>query len=134
MILWCPFHEFELTHRDRLHSSAFLHFCCRQPLPPSSRHFPRKICKWTLAPKKERANKLTIPPAPRTGREGSKATKILELLRRDGGATLADLMQATEWQAHSVRGFLSGTLRKKIRLNVQSAKNEAGERSYLIAS
>jgi hypothetical protein len=87
-----------------------------------------------VAPKKERASKAAIPPIPRTGREGSKTTKILELLRRDGGATLADLMQATEWQAHSVRGFLSGTLRKKMKLNVQLEKSESGDKSYSILS
>jgi hypothetical protein len=94
-----------------------------------------------IAPKKTAARKVAPPPVkapkggtPRTGREGSKTAKILELLQRDGGATLAELMQATEWQAHSVRGFLSGTLRKKMMLALTSIKRENGERSYSIAS
>jgi hypothetical protein len=43
-------------------------------------------------------------------------------------------MNVTGWQAHSVRGFLSGTLRKKMKLNVQLEKSEAGDKSYSILS
>jgi hypothetical protein len=76
-------------------------------------------------------------PAKRTtafpgAREGSKAARVLELLKRPGGATLNDLMSCTEWQAHSVRGFLSGTLRKKMGLKVVSGKVGEGERTYSI--
>src|SRR5450631_4280405 len=45
-------------------------------------------------------------------RDGSKAAKVLELLKRPDGATLQELMKATGWQAHSLRGFISGTLGK----------------------
>ena len=65
-------------------------------------------------------------------RTGSKTAEVLDLLRRPNGATLAELMKATGWQAHSVRGFLSGTLRKKLGLNVVSAKGGDGERSYTV--
>jgi hypothetical protein len=67
-------------------------------------------------------------------REGSKTAIILDLIRRPKGATLEDLMAATGWQAHSVRGFLSGTLRKKMGLTVESAKRQDGERIYSIVS
>jgi hypothetical protein len=53
-------------------------------------------------------------------------------LKRREGATLKELMDATEWQAHSVRGFLSGTLRKKMRLKIESDKSAQGERTYSI--
>jgi hypothetical protein len=65
-------------------------------------------------------------------RDGSKAATILELLNRPGGATAQELQRATGWQPHSVRGFLSGTLRKKKGLHVISTKGDNGQRSYSI--
>ena len=55
-------------------------------------------------------------------------------MKREGGVTLKDIMEVTGWQAHSVRGFISGTLGKKMGLTVGSAKSEKGERTYTIAS
>jgi Protein of unknown function (DUF3489) len=69
-----------------------------------------------------------------SARQGSKAAKVLELLKRPGGSTLAELMKATNWQAHSVRGFLSGTVGKKLGLRLESTKAENGERTYSIKS
>jgi hypothetical protein len=54
----------------------------------------------------------------------------VDLLKRPDGATLKEIMKATGWQAHSVRGFLSGTLSKKLGLSLKSAKREDGERVY----
>jgi hypothetical protein len=93
-----------------------------------------------VAPKKGKAGKKASPPkkAPKGGkkagsaRDGSKAAKILDLLKRPEGATLAAIMKATSWQPHSVRGFISGTLGKKMGLNVVSTKTEDGERTYSI--
>ena len=65
-------------------------------------------------------------------RDGSKAAKILELLKRPNGATSKELQKATGWQPHSVRGFLSGTIGKKMGLAVTSSKGEDGERNYSI--
>jgi hypothetical protein len=65
-------------------------------------------------------------------REGSKKAVILELLRKPDGATLKDLMKATGWQAHSVRGFISGAIVKKMGLKVESTKRDDGERCYSI--
>jgi hypothetical protein len=70
-------------------------------------------------------------PAP--AREASKKTEVLSLLQRKGGATLAQIMKATGWQAHSVRGFISGALGKKMGLTVDSVRREDGERVYSIA-
>jgi hypothetical protein len=64
-------------------------------------------------------------------RDGSKASQVVELLKRPGGATAKELMKVTGWQPHSVRGFLSGTLRKKLGLTVASIKGD-GERTYSI--
>jgi hypothetical protein len=68
-----------------------------------------------------------------SARDGSKKAEILALLQKPKGATLAELMKATGWQAHSVRGFISGTLGKKEGLKVESAKREDGGRVYSIS-
>lgn len=66
-------------------------------------------------------------------REGSKKAVVLEMLRRPEGATLADIQAATGWQAHSVRGFLSGSLGKKMGLTIESLKTSEGARAYRVA-
>ena len=63
-------------------------------------------------------------------RPASKKALVIELLRQPKGATLKEVMQATGWQAHSVRGFISGTLVKKAQLKVSSSKRSDGERVY----
>ena len=73
------------------------------------------------------------PQAKATGKP-SKTDTILHMLTQPTGASLQALMNATGWQAHSVRGFVSGTLGKKMGLTVVSAKAENGERRYSIAS
>lgn len=65
-------------------------------------------------------------------RDGSKSAKVLDLLKRPEGATLKELTKATGWQAHSVRGFLSGGVGKKMGLTVSSIKGEDGERTYSV--
>ena len=64
--------------------------------------------------------------------QGSKTAKVLDLLKRSGGVTRKELMKATGWQAHSVRGFMSGVLGKKMGLTIKSTKAEDGERRYSI--
>jgi hypothetical protein len=93
-----------------------------------------------VAPKKAKSGKKATaakkaPKGPKKAagaRDGSKTAKVLDLLKRSGGATAKELMKATGWQPHSVRGFLSGTIRKKMGLTVVSTKGEDGERSYSI--
>jgi hypothetical protein len=62
----------------------------------------------------------------------SKKAIVIDLLKAKGGASLAEIMAKTNWMAHSVRGFVSGTIRKRMGLKVESAKNDAGDRCYLI--
>ena len=64
--------------------------------------------------------------------EPSKSDQILKLLRRKKGASIGDLQEATGWQAHSLRGFLSRTVKKSLCLPLQSERSEKGERRYLI--
>jgi hypothetical protein len=69
--------------------------------------------------------------APASARS-TKTDQVLELLRRENGATTAELLAATGWQAHSLRGFISGSLRKKQGLAVELVKVEGGESRYRI--
>ena len=64
---------------------------------------------------------------------GPKSAQIVNLLRRQNGASIPELMKATGWQAHSVRGFISGTLKRKQGLVVNSAVEEGKDRRYVVA-
>ena len=90
----------------------------------------KKASKRAKGPKKPKGAKAA--KSSDGAREGSKAAKVMDLLKRPGGATLAELMKSTGWQAHSVRGFLSGTVGKKLGLKLESTKAEDGERTYSI--
>ena len=63
-------------------------------------------------------------------RRGSKKAAVLAMLRKAEGATLAEIMKATGWQSHSVRGFLSASLGKAMGLKVESNKHADGQRAY----
>lgn len=65
-------------------------------------------------------------------RPGTKLAALVMTLRRPQGATRLQLMLATGWQPHTVRGAISGMLRKKLGLNVVLAHNEIGERVYRV--
>jgi Protein of unknown function (DUF3489) len=75
-----------------------------------------------------------LPATAKTPARGTKKAKLLSLLRRPSGASLDQLTKASGWQAHSVRGFLSGELKKKMGLRVQSAKHSDGVRTYRLTS
>ena len=62
---------------------------------------------------------------------GTKTEQVLTLLRQPGGASLGAIMRLTQWQSHSVRGFISGHLGKKLGLKVKSFRRD-GERRYAI--
>lgn len=83
--------------------------------------------------KSRRASRATMAPAAPVARDGSKKAAVLALIRRPEGATLAELMTATGWQAHSVRGFLSAAVGKKMGLTLQSFHSPQGERAYRVA-
>jgi len=62
---------------------------------------------------------------------GTKQARVLSMLRSPAGATIAAMMQATGWQQHSVRGFLAGVVRKRLKLKLTSKKLD-GNRIYQI--
>jgi Protein of unknown function (DUF3489) len=95
------------------------------PGKPRSR---KKASSVERRPKSQKAAKQAKPAV--CAREGTKAARVLGLLRRPDGASLKELMKATGWLAHSVRGFLSGGVAKRMGLDLGSAKGENGERRY----
>jgi uncharacterized protein DUF3489 len=98
-----------------------------EPKSPSVR---AKESKKRMAAKKPvRAKKATGKP--KTDRNNKKA-KVIVLMERAKGATLAEIMAVTKWQAHTVRGFIS-ILGRKGGEKIESSKSDAGERTYRIA-
>jgi hypothetical protein len=67
----------------------------------------------------------------RKPKSGSKQARVIAMLQSAKGATIAAMMQATEWQQHSVRGFLAGVVRKKLQLKLESGLQD-GHRVYRI--
>jgi hypothetical protein len=91
-----------------------------------------------VAPAREKSKK-SATKAPRRARtqkradeRNSKKAEVIALIKRSKGATLAEIVEATGWQKHTVRGFVS-ILGSKGGENIESSKNAAGERSYRIA-
>ena len=69
-------------------------------------------------------------PKARTPREGTKQATLIAMLRAPDGATIEEVMAATNWQSHTVRGAMSGALKKKLGLEVTSEKVESRGRVY----
>ena len=67
----------------------------------------------------------------KTEKSSSKQSRVLAMLQSPQGATIAAMMQATDWRQHSVRGFLAGVVRKRLQLNLTSDKVD-GARVYRI--
>ena len=69
--------------------------------------------------------------ASKTGERSNKKAEVITMMERAKGATLAEIMEATGWQKHTVRGFVS-ILGSKGGRTIESAKNSSGERTYKI--
>jgi hypothetical protein len=87
--------------------------------------------------KRGRPKKAGAEPAAPTAllktRDNTKQAQLIAMLRRKEGATIAQIVAATGWQPHTVRGAFAGALKKKLGLTVTSEKVEGGERTYRIA-
>ena len=92
---------------------------------PSSRRTsnPKKTAPSSAGPRRVKGREF--PP-------GTKAAIILSLLRRSGGVTIAQLMNATGWQAHSVRGFLSGVVKTELKLKLNTSEDSRGKSRYSV--
>jgi hypothetical protein len=105
------------------------HEATTQITSPKKAKASKKATKTAKSAKPKKAVRATKAKGTRPG---SKAEKVLELMKRKEGATLAEIAKATDWQNHSIRGFVSGHVTKKLGLKVESTKSEAGERTYRI--
>ena len=79
------------------------------------------------------SQQTTIDPTDKKAEPGSKQSRVIAMLQSPAGATIAAMMQATGWQQHSVRGFLAGVVRKRLKLKLGSKKVN-GTRVYRVAS
>ena len=105
-----------------------------EPRKPRVAHGKGKSGKKTTPAQKRATKPKGEKPAKAAegARAGSKAAKVLDLLKRPNGASIKELMKAMGWQPHSVRGFLSGTVGKKRGLTLNSTNAEDGERTYSV--
>ena len=76
------------------------------------------------------ASEAEPTPKPRTLREGTKQAKLIAMLRAPEGATIEEIMAATNWASHTIRGALAGALKKKLGLTITSEKVDGRGRCY----
>ncbi len=82
-------------------------------------------------PKAKKAAKPAKSEKRAGSRDGSKTARVVAMLQREKGASLAEIMEQMGWQKHTVRGFMAGAM-KKAGYTVESFKSDKGERSYRI--
>jgi len=104
----------------------------KRRIAPAKPRPGRKPARPNGGPKAKRPpNRPTPPPMPA---RAARQPRSWAMLRRPDGASLKELMKATGWLAHSVRGFLSGTVAKRMNLDLVSKKKADGDRRYFVKS
>ena len=99
---------------------------------PASKEEPRRATGKSSTQKLPKHSKPRAPEKPQPGfRENSKLATVIAMLRSPKGTTIEELSKATGWQGHSVRGAISGAIKKKLALTVTSVKDD-GVRTYRI--
>ena len=83
------------------------------------------------APSAKPSRRTAGDAKPESANPGSKQSRVIAMLQSPAGATIAAVMKATGWQPHSVRGFLAGVVRKRLKLELGSTKVD-GHRLYQI--
>ncbi len=96
------------------------------------------VARATSAPRKAKPDPAPTPEAPDAPkpvaiRAGTRQAQIIALLQRPEGASIAEIVEATGWQAHSARGMISGALKKKLGLAITSAKEDGRGTVHRIA-
>jgi hypothetical protein len=122
----------ETSQKDAAVAEHDAHVALEQTASKKGGSKPRKNAK-SVKPKKTAGTKRAANHQRKAAASPSagKGARILELVGRAQGATLAEIMKATDWQAHSVRGFLSTAARKR-HVKIESSKSGAGDRTYRI--
>ena len=98
--------------------------------PITLRATPLAFSTLGITEEQDEAPPTETPPAPVQRRKGTKQETLIEMLRAEGGATIDEIVEATGWQAHTVRGVMSGALKKKLGLTITSEKVEGRGRVY----
>jgi hypothetical protein len=100
---------------------------------PAKAKASKKATPAKKTPKATKVAKKSKPAKePKAARTGSKSEEVIALLKRKGGATMAEIVALTGWQKHTTRGWVSGFLGKKMGITVESFKSDKGDRTYRI--
>lgn len=92
-----------------------------------------KTTRKRTTTKTKRAAPKPAPAEAKAPRAASKQARLIEMLRQPEGATIDEIVKALDWQAHTVRGAMSGALKKKLGLTIESEKVDDRGRVYRIA-
>ena len=94
---------------------------------------PRQRKTAAAKPRRKDSEGVACQPKRRAAASQSKQDLVIQMLRRQSGVTIEEIIAKTGWQPHSVRGFFSGLVKKKLKLPLTSEVGKDGVRRYHIA-